>query len=373
MNSKSRRFFLYLLMAVMVVTQVAFSGTGNHNTSSESSVQNTNNTDNTENTGNTERENETEDRVQEQPTESTTLEVKKNTVAAGVEAEVAQAVMIRVNNNETGEDTTTENSYDALADYYLGKDDSEEKSEYQDMIVCYVDPYLPVRKDASRDSSTLGKLYPGSYADIVERGDTWSKVKSGNLEGWVQNMYVCFDQDAEDLADQLRGTLSTGVTLAEEKKQQEELAKKKAAAAAAQKQNGGSTSAGATSVSSYDEILLAAIVDWEAGNESQEGQNAVAYVVLNRANSGYGGNNTIQSVIAARGQFGGVTSGGGWSEAFQKRINNYSSGGGKASCRQAAADALAGVNNPLNAPYLHFNTRVGSVSQSQQIGNHIFY
>lgn len=365
MNSKSRRFFLYLLMAIMVVTQVAFTGTEERNTSSESVVNNTDNTDHT---------NETTGSVQEQPSETATLEVKKNSVAASASNEVAQAVMIRIDAETSGEEPVGDEStdYDVLADHYLGVDESKEESEYQDMVVCYVDPYLPVRSEASRDSKTLGKLYPGSYADVVERGETWSKVKSGNLEGWVQNMYVCFDQDAEDLAGQLRGTLSTGLTLAEEKKQQEELAKKQAAALAAANKNQSTTSSSSgVSVSSYEECLLAAIVDWEANSEPMEGQLAVAYVVLNRVSAGYG--NSIEAVISARGQFGGVMSGGSWSDAFQKRINSYVSGGGKASCRQAAAEALAGVNNPLDAFYLHFNTVVGSVSQSQQIGNHIFY
>ena len=81
----------------------------------------------------------------------------------------------------------------------------------------------------------------------------------------------------------------------------------------------------------------------------------------------------MPAVLSARGQFGGVTDGNGnWSSKFQDRINKYLNGANN-DCMKAAQDVLAGANNPLNATYLNFNTVVGSCSQWQQIGNHIFY
>lgn len=347
MNSKSRRFFLYLLLAVMVVTQVAFTKNGENNTSDESAVNSTENTDGTEN--------------ETQTNANAVIEVKNTSVASASESEGASYVVI-----------VEEQTEDESGEEFLGADETMGESDFQDMIVSYADPYLPVRTEATRDSETVGKLYPGSYADIVERGDEWTKIKSGNVEGYIQNIYVCFDQEAEDLSDQLRGTLSTAVTLAEEKKLQEEAAKK--AAEAAKKNNSSTGSAASTpsvSASSYEVCLLAAIVDWEANSESYEGKLAVAYVVLNRVNAGYGG--SIQAVLSARGQFGGVTDGNGnWSSRFQERINKYVNGTSN-DCLRAAQDALAGANNPLNANYLNFNTVVSSYSQAQQIGSHIFY
>ncbi len=340
MNSKSRRFLLYLMLVVMVVTQVAFTRTEGNNTSDESTVNSTK-------------------QIEETEKEIQTTEVLdvKNASAAAAPLDSQEATQVVVINQQT-DDETEEN--------FLGVDEEEETSDYQDMIVCYADPYLPVRTEATRDSETIGKLYPGSYADIVERGDEWTKIKSGSVEGYIQNIYVCFDEEAEDLAEQLGGTLSTAITPAEEKKQQEALAKKKAEEAA--KKN--STTA-SVSASSYEVCLLAAIIDWEANAEPYEGKVAVAYVILNRVSAGYGAD--IQAVLSARGQFGGVTDGyGNWSSRFQERINKYTSGTSN-DCLRAAQDALAGVNNPLNATYLNFNTRVGSCSQSQQIGSHIFY
>ena len=344
MNSKGRRFFLYLLLAVMVVTQVAFTKTGKDNTSEESAVNSTKQTDETEN---------------ETQTEDTVLEVKNENVAApSTNQEAAQVIII----NEQIDEETEE--------ILLGANAQAEESEYQNMIVSYADPYLSVRAEASKDSAVVGKMFPGSCADIVERGDEWTKIQSGNVEGYIQNIYVCFDDEAEDLADQLGGKLEEAITLDEEKKLREAEAKK-AAEEAAKKNAATTTTTPSVSASSYDVCLLAAIIDWEANAEPYEGKLAVAYVVLNRVNAGYGSD--IQAVLSARGQFGGVTDGyGNWSSRFQDRINKYTSGTNN-DCLRAAQDALAGANNPLNATYLNFNTVVHSYSQCQQIGNHIFY
>lgn len=339
MNSKSKRIFLYILLALMVVTQVAFTRTEKETTSDESVNSNTEDISAL-----------AEGMQAENVADSTVQNVKTASVTAAEAGEISPVVVV-----EEGVQEDVER--------LLGEMTDSEVSEYQDMIVCYADPYLPVRTEASRDSKTVGKLYPGSYADILERGEEWSKIKSGNVEGYIQNMYVCFDDEAEDLAGQLRGTLSTAMTLEEEKKQQEQLAKQQAAAAAA--------AATTVNASSYEVCLLAAIIDWEAGSEPYEGKLAVGYVVVNRVNCGYGGN--IQAVLSARGQFGGVTDGNGnWSDKFQARINRYLNGT-KNDCMRAAQDVLVGANNPLNATYLNFNTVVGSCSQWQQIGNHIFY
>lgn len=340
MNSKSKRIFLYILLALMVFTQVAFTRTEKDPTSDESV------------------ESKTEDVLAKAaglPAEGVADSAMQNVKMAS-----AQAVALDASPVVVVEENVTEGE-----EVLLGELADTEESEYQDMIVCYADPYLPVRAEASRDSKTVGKLYPGSYADVLERGDEWSKIKSGNVTGYIQNMYVCFDDEAEDLADQLRGTLSVAMTPEEEKAEQERLAKQRADAAKA------SATATTVNASSYEVCLLAAIIDWEAGSEPYEGKLAVGYVVANRVNSGYGGN--IQAVLSARGQFGGVTDGNGnWSSRFQDRINKYLNGANN-DCMKAAQDVLAGVNNPLNATYLNFNTVVGACSQWQQIGNHIFY
>lgn len=356
MNSKGRRFLLYLLFMVMLVTQVAFTKTGEGNTSDESVVNNTNNLDETDNGLQTE---ETASAIVNAITD-----VPANSGVVGAVLSEGDATEAYVEHNSvTAVNTASvvvvkEQSESVAEEKLLGEVEVVEESEYKDMIVSYADPYLPVRTDASRDSATVGMMYPGSYADIVERGEEWTKIKSGNVEGYIQNIYVCFDDEAEDLASHIKGTLEKALTLEEDeaRKKKEEEKKK----------------SNPMNLSSYEICLLAAIIDWESNSESYEGKLGVAYVILNRINSPRYAN-SVEGVLSARGQFGGVTDGSGnWSSTFQARINKYVNGANN-DCLKAAQDAIAGRNNPLNATYLYFNTVVGGCSEWQQIGNHIFY
>ena len=111
-----------------------------------------------------------------------------------------------------------------------------------------------------------------------------------------------------------------------------------------------------------DEVtLLAALIQAEGGNQPYEGQVAIGAVVMNRVRSGrYGG--TIADVIYAPGQFGVVSNG---------TILRYM-GGPKASCMQAAQEALSGYTNI--GGYTHFKNARSSVSKDHiVIGNHVFY
>lgn len=368
MNSKGRRFLLYFLIGIMAVSQVAFAGTERDNTSEESVESNQNTV-------------LSEESQTEAVSDSIILETTKDKLSTSSEL-TTMSYVTYIGNEETTDNsgiseenenlTSADKSNLSMEEEYLGVNPAQTDSNYKDMIVSYADPYLPVRTEADRESSTVGKMYPGSYANVIERGEEWTKIESGNVTGYIQNIYVCFDEEAEDLAGQLQGTLATAITLAEEKKQQEEAAAAKAAAAAAATTGGSTATSSAVSASSYEVCLLAAIIDWEANSEPYDGKLAVAYVVLNRVNSASYGN-SIEAVIGARGQFGGVTDGSGnWSSRFQERINKYTNGA-STDCVKAANDALAGNGNPLNANYLYFNTRISSASQWQQIGNHYFY
>lgn len=302
-----------------------------------------------------------------------------------------------------------------------------EASEFQDKIVAYVDDFLPVRTGPDRDTETIGKLYPGSIADVVERGEVWSKIKSGNVEGYIQNMFVCFDSEAEDLAILLGGVeeLKEAVSIEEEAKEKEEAeakaaadreakaaaeakaraekeareraeaeAKAKSEAESGSQEESNTEVAGtegqtentteqpeqpAAEVSPYymdlseeDIYLLSCIVDWEANAEPYEGRLAVANVVLNRVRSGLYPN-TVSGVIYQRGQFGGVLdASGNFSTRWQARL---ASGPRNQGCIDAAREAAAGNNNVIG--YLCFNGKNYCNTASYRsyiiIGNHCFY
>lgn len=79
----------------------------------------------------------------------------------------------------------------------------EEKSEWDKRLMADVEDNLNVRSEASEESEVIGKLYKGSAAEVVETGDSWSKIKSGNVEGYVKNEFCVFGDEAETLADKV--------------------------------------------------------------------------------------------------------------------------------------------------------------------------
>lgn len=68
--------------------------------------------------------------------------------------------------------------------------------EWQNSVVADVEGSLRVREEASTDSEIVGKLYPYTVATIIEPGEEWTKIESGNVVGYVSNEYLMFGDDA---------------------------------------------------------------------------------------------------------------------------------------------------------------------------------
>ena len=300
---------------------------------------------------------------------------------------------------------------------------NDEAEEWQDRLMADVNEFLYIRAEGSEDAEIVGKLYKGAVAQVAEVGDTWTHVTSGNVDGYVMNSYCLygtdalnyanetFDVEAEIQTDGLRvrssadpeasvlAAVSTGmsfpvdadaeavegwvaidykgstgyvsaeyvttelalgeaVTIEEEK---ERLAKEAAEAAkSAQVSSSGTVQNGAMAASVDDVTLLAALIQCEAGSESYEGQLAVGAVVMNRVRSGaYPG--SIYGVIYESGQFTPAGSG---------SVASVAANGPKASCVQAAQQAISGADNTGGA------VRFRGASSGQPgvvIGNHVFW
>ena len=310
--------------------------------------------------------------------------------------------------------STEESSVAVVAD--------SEDAEWANRLMANVDEYLSVRAEASTESAIVGKLRKGDVAEITESLDGWTKISSGNVSGYVSNDYCVMGNDAKDLASsvcetkvtsltgglRVRGEASeegsiltamgegqkaslnteaetvdgwvavsfdgtegyvnaeyasveveygTAITIEEE---QAAIAAQKAAEAKAQEEKAAEKTQGAAVAASYDDVtLLAALIQCEGGNQPYEGQLAVGAVVVNRLNSGrYGG--SLSSVIYAPHQFGPAGTG---------AVASVAAAGPKASCIQAAQEALSGVSNIGGCMHFHrADGRDGIV-----IGAHVFY
>lgn len=319
---------------------------------------------------------------------------------------------------ETVEEAQTQAEAEILIEEEPVIELTEEELMWQNALMADIKSEMNVRAEASKDAKVVGKLHKGDLATVIEQGEEWTLISSGNVEGYVKNEYCVYGQEAyeyalencttvatvqinglrvrkdastdsgvvstlaandqvivdtdEETADgwvavRYRGktyyvseeyvevTLKTGEALTME----EEAALKKKIASEQRPSNGiEQTAAVAANV---DEVtLLGAIIQCEGGNQSYDGQLAVGAVIANRIKSSRYPN-SVYDVVFQKGQFGPVANG-----ALEKRLNK---GVGETALAAAQA-ALDGQDNTGGA--LHFK-RASSGHAGVVIGAHVFY
>lgn len=70
--------------------------------------------------------------------------------------------------------------------------------EYSDKCITTVDTSLNVRDLGNTSGNIIGKMYAYGLATVIEKGESWSKIQSGNVTGYVCNDYLLFGDDAYD-------------------------------------------------------------------------------------------------------------------------------------------------------------------------------
>lgn len=246
----------------------------------------------------------------------------------------------------------------AKDEYLLFGEEAKEAAENSGRTVATTTTgALRIRKAPSMDAGVYDLLEEGAeyevmddaqlaFSDDMTISSDWVAVDYEGKTGFVSAEYV----KIEFLVDY-------GETVEQVQARQEEE-QRQAEALKAQQQKKEIEKAKALAAS--DEMLLAALIQCEAGSEAYEGQVAVGAVVMNRVKSG-AYPNTVKDVIFASGQFTPAGSG--------KLGSLISSGNINASCLQAAQEAMAGVS-PIGTA-THFR-RAGSI-EGIVIGNHVFW
>lgn len=122
-----------------------------------------------------------------------------NTATEGVyvEKESAELVATPVDDTEPVEEVVVEPEY------------TEEEKEWLDKLMPNVNDSLNVRAEASQESDLVGRLAKGDRATVVEIGDEWTKITSGNVEGYVKNSYCIYGLDALAYAKKNCETIAT--------------------------------------------------------------------------------------------------------------------------------------------------------------------
>lgn len=89
---------------------------------------------------------------------------------------------------------------------------SKEEQEWQNYMMPNVTANLNVRAEASADAEIVGKLYQGDRAVIVEAGEEWIKITSGNVEGYVSAEYSLLGSEAYAYAKENCDTVAKSTT-----------------------------------------------------------------------------------------------------------------------------------------------------------------
>lgn len=145
---------------------------------------------------------------------SSTEEVNETTEAPTTEARIE---------NVPVEEVTTEMIVAQVTD--TEKEDTvpepEEQSEFANKCIADVEETLNIRKGPSTDTEFVGSMNPGAIATVLGTDGEWTKIKSGDVEGYVLSEFVRTGESAEELAEEyvtLRGTvLEDGVNIRSEK------------------------------------------------------------------------------------------------------------------------------------------------------------
>lgn len=78
---------------------------------------------------------------------------------------------------------------------------AEEIEVWNGLCMPNVKEYVTIRQEASVDSQAVGRLPKGASAKVIEKGAEWTKITSGNCEGYVATEYLEFGLDAQAVAE----------------------------------------------------------------------------------------------------------------------------------------------------------------------------
>ncbi len=273
---------------------------------------------------------------------------------------------------------------------------SETDVAWENRAAADVDSYINIRQSPSTEAETIAVLPKGAYVEVIEQNDDgWTKVTSGDIDGYIKSDLLVFSEEAEDLYEEtygMQGTITASVLRVRNGADLEASqigSKAKGSSVKILGQEGDwykieyGTSEGyvfseyveltevtamsleeykesnsAVSVSNGELALLAAIIQCEAGGESHTGKVAVGAVIMNRVRSS-SFPDTISEVVYQSGQFSPVSNG---------SLSTVLAQGARSDCYQAAQEALDG-SNPIGDA-LYFNSGYG---RGIQIGYQHFY
>ncbi len=151
-------------------------------------------------------------------TENTEVEVPESEEMTTEAVTAARIVEAAVNENiEKSEQAASDDKKEETEKIQAEKD---KKSKFSDRCIANVEETLNIRQQPDAESEFVGSMNPGAIAKIVGTEGEWTKIKSGDVEGYVLTEYVLTGEAAEKFSEKyvtLQGSvLEDGVNVREE-------------------------------------------------------------------------------------------------------------------------------------------------------------
>ena len=157
-------------------------------------------------------------------TEEVSVATEESTTEETTTAEATESVIAQKVQNEL--DNTVTEVADSVAPAQVEKT-TEPESEFDNKCIAKVEETLNIRSNPSAEAEFVGQMNNGAIAIVQGTEGEWTKIKSGDVEGYVLTEYVLTGASAEEFAKNyvtLRGTvLEDGVNIRAEKSTDAEI------------------------------------------------------------------------------------------------------------------------------------------------------
>lgn len=137
---------------------------------------------------------------------STEIETDDNAIVSGVTGTVSEYL------NHSVEAAVASAAGIAETDTLLTASGQEEIFGYVNIGVADVDGNLNVREAPSTEASLVGKMPNNAGCEILGVEGEWTKIKSGEVEGYVKSEYLLNGEAAAARAEQVKQTIATVTT-----------------------------------------------------------------------------------------------------------------------------------------------------------------
>ena len=178
---KNKKIYVYMVLFAVFITQLVFSGQATAGTASDAVKTDTQDarTLDFENTS----------ALSQDSTAETEVQAVAATAMLNVaeEAHVEPRIVYRSTITSDGEivDDLTQDT---------------QKNDFENKVISYCEARINIYFEPDDTSAVVRCMYSRSQADILEKGEVWTKISSGNVVGYAKNTYLLFGEEADKVA-----------------------------------------------------------------------------------------------------------------------------------------------------------------------------